>query len=55
MRFVLRYLVSSILLIGYVMAFFDPQRRTFHDNVAGTVVTRPPRARWSIDDEATGG
>lgn len=55
LRFVLRYFVSSILFIGFLMAFFDPQRRTFHDNIAGTVVTRPPRARWSIDDEVTGG
>jgi hypothetical protein len=35
------------------VAFFNGQRRTFHDKMAGTVVTRPPRASWSIDDEAT--
>ena len=55
LRFVLRYLVSSILLIGFLVAFGNSQRRTFHDNVAGTVVTRPPRATWSIDDEVTDG
>jgi uncharacterized RDD family membrane protein YckC len=55
LRFVLRYMVSSIFLIGFLMAFFDAQRRAFHDNIAGTVVIRPPRATWSIDDEATDG
>jgi uncharacterized RDD family membrane protein YckC len=52
LRFVLRYLVSSIFLIGFLMAFGNSQRRAFHDNAAGTVVTRPPRATWSIDDDA---
>lgn len=52
LRFVLRYVVSSILFIGFLIALFDSQRQTFHDRVAGTVVTRPPRATWSIDDEA---
>jgi uncharacterized RDD family membrane protein YckC len=51
LRFVLRSLVSPILLIGFLMALGNSQRRTFHDNIAGTVVTRPPRATWSIDDE----
>ncbi len=55
LRFILRYLVSSIFLIGFLMALGNSQRRTFHDNVAGTVVTRPPRATWSIDDEVAGG
>jgi uncharacterized RDD family membrane protein YckC len=55
LRFVVRFWVSSILLIGFLMALGNSQRRTFHDNVAGTVVTRPPRATWSIDDEATDG
>lgn len=51
LRYVIRFLVSPIFFFGFVMAFFNTQRRTFHDNVAGTVVTRPPRATWSIDDE----
>jgi uncharacterized RDD family membrane protein YckC len=55
LRFVVRCLVSPILLIGFLMALGNSQRRTFHDDVAGTVVTRPPRATWSIDDEAPGG
>lgn len=55
LRFVLRYFVSPILLIGFLMALGNSERRAFHDHVAGTVVTRPPRASWSIDDEATGG
>ncbi len=54
-RFVIRQVVSVILLIGFLMALGNSQRRTFHDNVAGTVVTRPPRASWSVDDEQTPG
>jgi uncharacterized RDD family membrane protein YckC len=52
-RYVIRTLFSSILFIGFLLAFGNSQRRTFHDNVAGTVVVRPTRATWSIDDEAT--
>jgi uncharacterized RDD family membrane protein YckC len=52
-RYVLRFTVSSILFVGFLVALGNTQRRTFHDNVAGTVVTRPPRATWSIDDEST--
>jgi uncharacterized RDD family membrane protein YckC len=55
LRNVIRLLVSSILLIGFLVALGNSQRRTFHDNIAGTVVTRPPRATWSIEDEADGG
>lgn len=54
LRFAVRWFVSSILLFGFLMAFGNSQRRTLHDNIAGTVVTRPPRAVWSIDDEAAG-
>lgn len=50
-RYVLRMLVSMILFIGFLMALGNSQRRTFHDNIAGTVVIRPTRASWSIDDE----
>jgi len=55
LRFVLRSFVSSIFLIGFLVALGNSQRRTFHDNFAGTVITRPPRATWSIEDEAPGG
>lgn len=51
-RFVVRQLVSPFLLIGFLMALGNPQRRTFHDQVAGTVVVRPALASWSIDDGA---
>jgi uncharacterized RDD family membrane protein YckC len=54
LRYVIRFLVSIIFFIGFFMAFGDSQRRTFHDKVAGTVVIRPPRASWSIDDEISG-
>jgi len=50
-RYVVRMLISTILFIGFLVAFGNAQRRTFHDNIAGTVVTRPPRASWSIDEE----
>jgi uncharacterized RDD family membrane protein YckC len=52
-RFVIRQTVSMILFIGFLMALGNSQRRAFHDDVAGTVVTRPERASWSIDDEPT--
>jgi uncharacterized RDD family membrane protein YckC len=55
LRFIIRYFVSSILYIGFLIAPFNSQRQTFHDMVAGTVVTRPPRATWSIDDEVADG
>ncbi len=55
LRFVLRYFVSFIFFIGFLVAFTNSERRTFHDNIAGTVVTRPPRATWSIDDEVADG
>jgi len=55
LRFVLRSFVSWIFLIGFLVALGNSQRRTFHDNFAGTVVTRPQRATWSIDDEAPNG
>ncbi len=50
-RYVLRMLISMILFVGFLVALGNSQRRTFHDNVAGTVVIRPPRASWSIDEE----
>ena len=50
-RYVVRMLVSMVLFIGFLMALGNTQRRTFHDNIAGTVVIRPTRASWSIDDE----
>ncbi len=45
-----RHLVSPILLFGYLVAFTDSQRRTFHDRLAGTVVIRRRREVWSADD-----
>ena len=51
LRYFLRFTVSMIFFVGFVVALFDSQRRTFHDKIAGTVVTRPQRETWSIDDE----
>jgi uncharacterized RDD family membrane protein YckC len=53
LRFGLRYVVSMIFFIGFFVALGNSQRQTFHDRMAGTVVTRPKRATWSIDDEVT--
>ncbi len=55
LRFVLKYLVSMIFFIGFLVALGNSQRQTFHDKTAGTVVTRPKRASWSIEDEVTDG
>lgn len=52
-RYVVRMVISPILFLGFLVAFTNSSRRTFHDQFAGTVVTRPPRATWSIDDEPT--
>jgi len=52
LRYVIRFLVSIIFFVGFFMAFGNAERRTFHDKTAGTVVTRPARASWSIDDDA---
>jgi uncharacterized RDD family membrane protein YckC len=52
LRFAARHLVSVILLIGFLVAFTDSQRRTFHDRMAGSVVVGRARATWSADDDA---
>lgn len=51
-RFVVRALFSPIFFAGFIVAFTNNSRRTFHDQAADTIVTRPRRATWSIDDEA---
>jgi uncharacterized RDD family membrane protein YckC len=51
LRYILRFTVSIIFFIGFLVALGNPQRRTFHDKIAGTVVTRPALESWSIDDE----
>ncbi len=45
-----RHLISPILLFGYLVAFTDSQRRTFHDRLAGTVVIRRQREVWNADE-----
>ncbi len=44
-RATLRYVSSivsrAILLMGYLIAFGDPRRRTLHDRIAGTLVLKP--------------
>lgn len=49
-RFAARHLVSVIFLVGFLIAFTDSQRRTFHDRVAGSVVVGRSRATWSAGD-----
>ncbi len=50
-RFVVRAVFSPILFAGFLLALTNISRRTFHDQVAGTIVTRPSRATWSVGDE----
>lgn len=52
-RYVIRMFPPTMLL-GFFMALANADRRTFHDQFAGTVVVRPPRASWSIDDDPAG-
>ncbi len=51
-RFVLRAAISPILFGGFIVALTNTSRRTFHDLGADSIVTRPTRATWSIDDAA---
>lgn len=51
-RFIIRHVISSIFLIGFLVALRDPQRRTFHDQIASSVVVGRPRATWSAGDDA---
>ncbi len=50
LRTIGRHVLSPILLLGYLVAFVDGQRRTFHDRLAGTVVIRRSREVWNADD-----
>lgn len=50
LRMFARHVISPILLFGYLMAFGDSQRRTFHDRLATTVVIRRQRETWSSAD-----
>jgi len=52
-RYALRFLVSTVLFGGFLVAFGNSERRTFHDKFAGSIVIRPARASWSIDDEVS--
>jgi hypothetical protein len=54
-RFIVRAMFSPVLFAGFFVALTNTSRRTFHDQAADTVVTRPSRASWSIDDEAVDG
>ena len=50
-RFLVRALISPVLLFGFIVAFTNSQHRAFHDQFAGSIVTRPARASWSLDDD----
>ena len=49
-RFVLRTVVSPVLLLGFLVAWRDAQRRTFHDTFVGSIVVGRPRETWSAGD-----
>lgn len=51
LRVAARYLVSMILFLGFLIAFTDGQRRTFHDRLAGSIVTGRERAVWTAGDQ----
>ena len=51
-RFIVRAVFSPVLFAGFALALTNTSRRTFHDQIADTIVIRPSRATWSIDDEA---
>ena len=50
-RFLIRALISPVLLLGFILAFTNSQRRSFHDQFAGSIVTRPTRESWSVHDD----
>ncbi|MFT4618221.1 MAG: putative RDD family membrane protein YckC [Minisyncoccia bacterium] len=50
-RFLVRALISPVLLLGFIFAFTNSQRRSFHDQFAGSIVTRPTRESWSVHDD----
>ena len=50
LRMFARHIISPVFLFGYLMAFADAERRTFHDRLAGTVVIRRPRETWTAED-----
>ncbi|WP_420452544.1 RDD family protein [Ilumatobacter sp.] len=52
-RFAVRQLISPVFLFGFVAALVDPQRRAFHDQVAGSVVVARPRRTWTHDETDT--
>lgn len=45
-----RHVISPVFFFGYLMAFADGERRTFHDRLAGTVVIRRQRETWTAED-----
>ena len=49
LRTLVRHVFSTILMLGFVVAFFDGQRRTFHDLLARTVVVGREREVWTAD------
>ena len=53
-RMVIRHLVSPILLVGFLPAFADPQRRTLHDRVATSVVVTRSREVWTAGGGGSG-
>ena len=52
LRTVVRHVFSPILMLGFIVAFFDSQRRTFHDLLARTVVVGREREVWTADSAA---
>ncbi len=49
-RFGTRHLLSPVLFLGFLIALFDGQRRTFHDRLVDSVVIVRRREVWTADD-----
>ena len=52
LRTLVRHVFSTILMLGFIVAFFDSQRRTFHDLLARTVVVGREREVWTAGSTA---
>ncbi len=50
LRMTVRHLISTIFFFGFLIAFADGQRRTFHDRLASTVVIGRDREVWTADE-----
>jgi uncharacterized RDD family membrane protein YckC len=53
LRVTVRHLISMIFFFGFLIAFADGQRRTFHDRLSQTVVVGREREVWTADQQTS--